>query len=309
MLEQELADEQNQPLLENNQRRRKLQVGILTAFILIVFLLGGLIFLVSSPDPERTVLLISLDGFRYEYLERGFTSNLLHMMKNGVHAKMIPSFPSSTFPNHYTLVTGLHPEKHGIIDNHFFDPEFNETFDYKSESSLQKKWWKGESIWQTVEKANYSSFVYMYPGCNVDHDIKPKKYVPYDDAVKFDQKIDVILKELENNRPKFMAIYTPEVDQIGHRSGPDSADVNTILSIIDDGFRRLLDGIRELSLQDFVDVVVVSDHGMMNVRPDAWIDYQKWMPEISQKMKISDEGVVWGAYPDKHSNNYLFRHR
>ena len=295
----ELADEQNQPLLESLQRKRKLQIGILSVFIAIVFLLGGLIYLVSSPDPETTVLLISLDGCRYDYLERGLTPNLLHMMKNGVYSEMEPSFPSSTFPNHYSIVTGLHPEKHGIIDNHFYDIEFNDTFDYSLPISLDPKWWRAESIWQTVELANMTSYVYMYPGCNVDAKIKPTTCVPFNQNVAWNDKIDAILHQLSTDRPKFMALYTPEIDQSGHANGPDSTGVNTVLSLIDSGIGRLLDGIREASLQDFVDVVIVSDHGMMALRPDAFIDYTKWMPNIKNKVKISDSGIIWGAFPPK----------
>ncbi len=294
--------EETQPLLDVMQRKRKLQAGILFVFIFVVFLLGGLIYLVSSPDPDNTVLLISLDGCRYDYLERGLTPNLLHMMKNGVVSELQPSFPSSTFPNHYTLVTGLHPEKHGIIDNHFYDREFNETFNYKLASSLDPKWWHGENIWQTVERNNKSSFVYMYPGCNVNAKIKPSNYVAYDPSIAWSTKIKAILSELEHNRPKFMALYTPEIDQSGHANGPDSTNVNTMLSLIDNGFGTLLDGIRELGLQDFVDIVVVSDHGMRNIQPDGLIDYTKWMKNIKNKVNITDEGIIWGAFPPKDCN-------
>ena len=301
MDEESIMDDQNQPLLESFQRKRKLQLGILSVFIAVVLLLGGLIYLVSSPDPERTVLFISIDGFRYDYLYRGLTPNLLHLMNNGVYSELQPSFPSSTFANHYTLVTGLHPEKHGIIDNRFYDPEFNQTFDYKKPISLQEKWWLAEPIWQTVEKANKSSYVYMYPGCDVNRTVKPSTYIPFSQDVVFDTKINDILHQLSKNRPKFMALYTPEVDQSGHKNGPDSSETNTVLSLIDNGIGKLIDGIRESSLQDFVDVVVVSDHGMMNLRPDAFIDYTKWPGIIDNKksnIKISDQGIVWGAYVD-----------
>eukprot|EP00835_Amoeboradix_gromovi_P005278 NODE_482_length_7826_cov_0.560114.p2 type:complete len:316 gc:universal NODE_482_length_7826_cov_0.560114:7630-6683(-) len=304
--EGEIENEQNLPLIESIQRKRKLQTGILAAFTAVVFLLGGLIYLVSSPDPETTVLLISLDGFRYEYLERGLTPYLQSMMKNGVHSKLQPSFPSSTFPNHMTLLTGLHPQDHGIVDNKFYDLEFNETFDFQVPSiANDPKWYTGETIWQTVENANKSTYAYMFPGCTVNATTKPSKCIPYNTNVTWSTKIDDILHELNNDRPKFMALYTPEIDQYGHSNGVYSTQVNKMLETIDNGFGKLIDGIRESGLQDFVNIVVVSDHGMMNLLPDAFIDYTKWTANLTERVKITDEGIVWGAFPIKDGHYIL----
>lgn len=285
------------PLLETRQRRKKMQIAILGVFLALVFLLAGLVYLISSPDPDTTILVISIDGFRYDYLHRGITPNLQHMLKNGVHAELEPSFPSATFPNHWTLVTGLRPEQHGIIDNHFYDKQLNLTFE-RGKNTEMPEWWSGEPIWRTVERANKSSHVYMWPGLEVQSDVMPRKYWPYKEGVSIDERIDVVLEDLKHDRPKYVSVYIPDVDKNGHLHGPDSAEVNDQLASVDKALGRLLDGIRELRLQDFVDIVVVSDHGMMSLKDNAQIDYTKWLPDIKNRVKVTDEGIIWGAFPE-----------
>jgi predicted AlkP superfamily pyrophosphatase or phosphodiesterase len=133
-------------------------------FVVCLFISNALL----SPIAKTSLILISLDGARPEYLTRGLTPTLQMLMDTGLHpegAEMLPAFPTITFPNHYTLVTGLYPESHGIVGNAFYDPLLNDSFKYADQSKNEEsKWWGGEPVWITAVKQGYKSAVYHWPG-------------------------------------------------------------------------------------------------------------------------------------------------
>ncbi|RKP04785.1 alkaline-phosphatase-like protein, partial [Thamnocephalis sphaerospora] len=216
----------------------------------------------------NTVVMISVDGMRADYLDRGRSPALTRMAREGVRAEyMEPSFPSITFPNHYTLVTGLRPESHGIISNTFYDPVLNDTFWYtRPEQSWDSKWWGGEPIWVTAVKQKQRSAVHMWPGSSSEiAGYRPTYVEPFNKKVKPNEKADRVLNWLDmplDDRPQFIGVYVSDVDTAGHWYGPESYEVNESMERIDGMMSRLFSGLEQRNLTDVVNVIVVSDHGM-----------------------------------------------
>ena len=185
-----------------------------------VLILGVASLLVSScttparkPVTAGPLILISIDGFRWDYLHKYDAPALRRLAANGVHARRTPSFPSLTFPNHYTLVTGLYPEHHGIVGNTFFDPALQAKFNYKSvESSVESRWWEGgEPIWITAEKQGVRSACYFWPGSEAEiHGLRPTYSLPFDKNLTCTQRVDGLLAWLAlpgDRRPKLATLY------------------------------------------------------------------------------------------------------
>ncbi|GAA6049243.1 hypothetical protein JCM3770_005902 [Rhodotorula araucariae] len=226
---------------------------------------------------QPTVLLVSLDGVRADYLERGLTPHLLNISRKGVRAEYLkPSFPSLTFPNHWSLLTGLYPSSHGIVANDFWDPQLGREFDYaKPQKSWGSEWWGGEPIWATAVKNRLRSAVLMWPGPpQLASGVKPTRFYPFIDQYFYRKKVDRVAKWLDMDfahRPHLMAVYAPEVDQAGHRAGPNSSTVEHTLGAMDEFVRELFAEVDRRNLSDIVDVVVVSDHGMADTSMDRLI--------------------------------------
>ena len=220
-----------------------------------------------------TTILISLDGFRADYLNRGLTPTLNDFIKDGVSPRyMVPSFPSVTFPNHFTLVTGLYPESHGVVGNTFWDPNLGEEFFYTHpESSMQAKWWTAEPIWVTAEHQGVRTAIHMWPGSEAHlGDVEPTFLDKYNGSEVLSAKVARVLGLLDlpglesetPQRPQLIAAYVPNVDAAGHRYGPNSTEINDSIKAEDDMLAQLFDGLRKRNLTEVVNVVVVSDHGM-----------------------------------------------
>ncbi|KAJ2633532.1 hypothetical protein H4R22_000360 [Coemansia sp. RSA 1290] len=218
---------------------------------------------------EPTVVLISIDGFRADYLDRGITPNFQSIGRQGLRADyMLPSFPSSTFPNHYSIVTGLYPGSHGIVSNEFYDTSLNDTFRYKDAAkNRQAQWWQGgEPIWVTAEKHNQTTAIDMWIGSTAEiHGIKPTYMIPFADNVHPTEKIQQLLEWLDlplDRRPSFLATYIPEVDHEAHERGPDAAQVNNAIKMVDEALGDLWAQLAKRNLTHVVNLMIVSDHGM-----------------------------------------------
>ncbi|KAI8056164.1 alkaline-phosphatase-like protein [Syncephalis plumigaleata] len=242
---------------------------------------------------SETVIMISIDGMRSDYIDIHPAPTLLQMAKDGVRADyMTPSFPSTTFANHYTLATGLYPENHGIISNSFYDPTSKDTFDYKDLENIKNpKWWGGEPIWTTVAKGNKRSAVHMLPGSSVTGNTFGPTYLDlYRNGVALPQKADRILEWLDmadDKRPQFIGLYVSDVDTQGHNFGPTSNEVKVAMANVDNMMKRLFDGLRARHLDNIVNVLVVSDHGMKDVGPPSAILLDKI---IDPKLIASNHG-------------------
>jgi len=224
-----------------------------------------------------TTILISLDGFRADFLYRNLTPTLNAFVAEGVSPRyMLPSFPSVTFPNHYTLVTGLHPESHGVVGNSFWDASLGEEFFYTDPArSMQPKWWSGgEPLWVTAERQNVKTAIHMWPGSEAHIQLEPSYLDKFNGSELLSRKVDRILQFLDmpgpedmeieeaQTRPQLIAAYVPNVDSDGHKYGPNSTEIRETISKADDMLHQLFVGIDERNLSHIVNIVVVSDHGM-----------------------------------------------
>jgi predicted AlkP superfamily pyrophosphatase or phosphodiesterase len=216
-----------------------------------------------------TVVLVSIDGFRYAYLARGVTPALQRMAERGATGGMRPSFPSKTFPNHYTLVTGLYPSAHGIVANSMLDLSNGWTFSISNETAVHEPfWWLGTPLWVSAVEQGIGSATYFWPGSETRiHGVLPNITERFDMSVPYADRVDTILGWLRTGSERFVTLYMSAVDTAGHNFGPDAPQVDEALRIVDAAIARLVDGIAAAGLDDCVNVVVVSDHGMAEVDP------------------------------------------
>nr|XP_045626408.1 venom phosphodiesterase-like [Procambarus clarkii] len=281
--------------------------GVVTVYVVVTVSLMAVLFQdqdlsCDAKYPRRPLLLLSLDGFRADYLRRGLTPTLQALAERGVKVPyMNPSYPTLTFPNHYTIVTGLYPESHGIIANSFFDPEFNKSF---SMSSSEPEWWGGDPIWNTVKRKGKKSAAYFWPGS--DHNINgsyPNYWFPYDGSVNYTDRVDKVLDWLTyslDSRPDFICFYLDEPDHHGHGSGPNSEAVNTQLERVDAMVKRLLEGMDREGITSCVNMIILADHGMAAAGPRRVIDLVDYISDI-KKASYSYEGAFSRIDPKNDS--------
>src|ERR1700754_1372531 len=244
---------------------------------LVVLFIMGLAGCASHPlqpsTPRSTthsVMLVSIDGFRADYIDRGLTPNLAAMPREGAHAPyMVPSFPSLTFPNHYTLVTGRVPDRNGIVNNTMRDPALGKFSLYNRDATSDGRWWaEAEPIWVTAQKHGLHTATMFWPGTEASiHGVRPDHWVPFDDDLTARQRVDKLLSWIDEPGPKpaFDTLYFDDIDHAGHDAGPDSPQVDAALRTVDDALGYLIEELRRRGLYDTMNIVVLSDHGMANV--------------------------------------------
>lgn len=232
-----------------------------------------------SPAPlsdRPLVVLISIDGFRPDYLDRGVTPTLGALAAEGVRASMRPSFPSKTFPNHYTLVTGLRPDRNGIVDNTMYDARIGpQKFSMSDHAAMaDPRWWnEALPIWVSAERQGIRTATMFWPGSDVT--IRggwPAHWKLFDMSLPAEARVDQALAWMDApaaERPRFLTVYFDDVDSAGHDHGPDSAEVNAAAAKVDAAIARLQAGLKSLGIA--TNLVVVSDHGMAATSPDRRI--------------------------------------
>jgi predicted AlkP superfamily pyrophosphatase or phosphodiesterase len=222
----------------------------------------------AAGPPRSTLILISLDGWRWDYHTQSRGANLQGLMARGVRAEgLIPSFPSKTFPNHYTLVTGLYPGHHGVVGNVMRDPRTSRVFTMaKRDEVSDPMWWGGEPIWLTVQRAGGRAAAMFWPGSEAPiKGVRPSYWMPYQHEMANDARVDRVLAWLDlppPERPSFVTLYFSDVDGAGHGFGPNSRELLRALETVDASLGRLLRGLEERGLTSTVNLIVTSDHGM-----------------------------------------------
>ena len=216
------------------------------------------------------VILISADGFRSDYSEKYKAENLLKFAESGVSAKaLIPSFPTITFPNHWTLITGLYPAHHGLIDNYFYDYKKKEFYKMSSKENAEDgTWYGGTPLWSLAEKQGMLSASMMWVGSASDAGgARPTYYYHYHEKFSPNEKVDKVINWLklpEDRRPHFITLYFPEVDGSGHRFGPDTKETENAVHLVDEAVGNLVEKVKQLGLKN-VNFIFVADHGMIKV--------------------------------------------
>lgn len=248
---------------------------------------------------KPTVILISLDGFHPDYLKKYNPPNLKYLAKNGVRAEwLIPSFPTKTFPNHYTIATGLYPDNHGVIENNIYDSHFDAVFMLSKREELQNpRWWAGEPIWVTAEKQGQRAAAFFFPGTEtLIKGIRPTFWKEYDHDLPNEQRVDTVLSWFDlpvEKRPTVFTMYFADVDDAGHASSPYSEATEAAVLKVDQNIGRLLAGLRARKIDKKVNLIIVSDHGMQPYLPreaiilDEMFDIESaeqifWVGEFTQ---------------------------
>lgn len=230
--------------------------------------------------PPAPVILVAIDGFRPDYLDRGVSPTLSRLAAEGVRAAaMRPSFPSLTFPNHYTLVTGQRPDRHGVVNNVMEDPAHpGVVFTLGDRAvNLQPHWWNDAApLWVTAEQQGVRTATMFWPGSEVEiRGVRPQDFAPFDQKMPSAARVDQVLAWLDRpvaERARFFTLYFDIVDTAGHIQGPDSPELNAAVTEVDAAMARLLEGLAARGLADQTNIVVVADHGMAPVSPERTVD-------------------------------------
>jgi predicted AlkP superfamily pyrophosphatase or phosphodiesterase len=252
------------------------------AACLAVLLPSGCVTPATAPATPP-VLLVSIDAFRADFLDRGLTPNLAELASEGVHGSMQPSYPSLTFPNHYTLVTGLRPDHHGVVHNTMRDAALGTFRASKEEDAGDGRWWDGGvPLWVSAARAHLPTAAMFWPGTQAEiQGARPTRWHAYDKSVTADARVDQVLAWLGEpaaTRPRFTTLYFETLDEAGHDAGPASQRVSDALASIDDSIGRLRYGLIARGMLDAVNIVIVSDHGMAEVAPGHVVAIEDMVP-------------------------------
>jgi predicted AlkP superfamily pyrophosphatase or phosphodiesterase len=248
------------------------------------------------------VVLISFDGFRADYLQRIDAPNFERVMRKGVRSEgMIPVFPSKTFPNHYSIVTGMYAERHGLVANSFWDPGRNAGYGMGDTLAVRDgSWYRGEPIWSTAEKQGMVAASFFWVGSEAPiAGARPTFYKKFDGRVPNFQRVDSVLAWLAlpaDRRPHMITLYMSDVDNAGHRFGPLAAQVDSAVWAVDSALGRLLDGVERSPIRDQVYFVLVSDHGMSETSP-RWYVALDTLIDL-QGVRIADAGPNTNLHVD-----------
>lgn len=278
------------------RRRRNTYFWPLVCLILSIIYVGARMYRIAmssneSTESDRYVVIVSLDGFRYMYLDEIPTPSLDAIAAEGVSGPLQPAYPSNTFPNHYSMITGLYPQNHGIVNNRFWVDEFNDYYRLgDNERVLNPDFYHGEPIWNTAQKQGIKSASYFWVGSEVgiggEH---PTYWHPYDGSVPFVTRADSVIAWLQKpieERPRLITWYLQEPDHSGHVYGTDSEELRAMVTQVDSVVGYFRQELAKLPIADKVDFMIVSDHGMANYDPDKMFNLWEYLPVDSFKYVV-----------------------
>lgn len=276
-------------------------------------------------QPTRTLVLLSIDGFRHDFRDRGRTPHLDALAARGIVAERLqPVFPTKTFPNHFTIVTGLYPERHGLVANTMYDPEFDATYSLGNRREVgDARWYDAEPIWVTAERRGIPTAPVFWPGSEAPiGGIRPTWWEPFDGSLTDVQRVDRLLElldEPEGARPRFLTLYFNSVDDAAHRYGPlPSPQLRRAVEAVDRAVGRVLDGLAQRQLLASTDLVVISDHGMASssrervILIDRFLDLQAanpvdWDPVLALWPSPEVEEEVFRSLAGAHPRLRVYR--
>ncbi len=252
----------------------------LTIFFLVVFKLIAY----SQATAVQVTIVLSLDGFRWDYPNKVHTPVLDSIASNGVKAvSLVPSFPTKTFPNHYTLATGLVPDHHGLVNNTFFNENTNQTYAIENNvTRYNPHFYGGEPIWVTAQKQNVNTASFFWVGSELPiQGIQPRYWKKYDQSISFAERIDTIISWLqlpEPERPRLVMAYYHEPDGVGHDYGPNDATTLHVVHDLDSLVGVLCSKISKLPISKSINLIVLSDHGMGEIDPLKHVTLRDYIP-------------------------------
>jgi predicted AlkP superfamily pyrophosphatase or phosphodiesterase len=253
--------------------------------LIIIFFL---IFTYSCKNPGQTkeepyVVMLSVDGFRWDYHDKVETPNLDYIAETGVKAKSLkPAFPTKTFPNHYSMATGLYPDHHGIVLNSFYDDDMDKYYEIRNREAVENPdFYDGEPIWVTAENQNVISASYFWVGSEAAvNGVSPTYWKKYDHSFPFEQRIDSVIAWLqlpEKERPHLILWYIHEPDNIGHHFGPDSKEIEDCVVYLDSLIGVFITKIEELPNNENINIIITSDHGMCAISKERTVYLQDYV--------------------------------
>ena len=258
-----------------------------------------------TPQPPK-LLLVSIDGLRADMLDKGITPNLSRIVQDGVRAQyMRPSYPSLTFPNHYTIVTGLRPNHHGIVHNSMHEDELGSFKLSMREAVTDSRWWGGEPIWVGAEKAGLRTAIWSWPGSEAAiQGVRPTQWRIYDGSVPLPDRVDEVLGWVARDdaqAPRLVTLYMENVDHEGHQHGPNSPEYAAAVKDADAAVGRLLDGLQARGIAGSTNVIVVSDHGMALVPEGQTVAVEDMVDRSLAKDVSVGQSVGFAPLPGKEA--------
>ena len=257
----------------------------------------------AGGDKPAPLLLISIDGFRHDYIERFDSPTIDRMIREGLYAdSMQHVFPTKTFATHYSLVTGRHPGTHGVVANNMWDPRREARFSLGNREAVNDGFWYqgGEPIWVTAEQQGLIAATYFWPGSEaMIQRTRPSHYRAYDGRVPHAERVDQVLEWLampEAERPDFLTLYFSRVDSRGHGDGPAAPSVLEAAAEVDAELGRLFSELEARGQLDSINILLVSDHGMSTVSRERTVALDEHI-DLS-KVRVSDWGPaaqIWAG--------------
>ncbi len=264
----------------------------------------------SAQSPSSTVVLIGLDGFHPSYLERPPSQHLRELAEAGVRARwLIPVFPTLTFPNFYSMATGLYPEHHGIVSNTMEDSVLGRFALRDTTAVRDPRWWGGEPIWATAVRQGKRAATFFWPGSDVAiGGVRPTWYKVFDARVPNTVRVTQVLDWLalpSDRAPALITVYFGDADDAGHRFGPDAPETDAAIARVDSAVGAIVSGIRQRGLEERVNLVVVSDHGMARVDSGRLIYLDDVLDPAT--VEIVDQGALLSLSPRPGTADSVFR--
>jgi predicted AlkP superfamily pyrophosphatase or phosphodiesterase len=282
-------------------------MNLLKSRSFLFLIISGLIVfygnLSAQSSRNQTTVILSLDGFRWDYPNKAFTPSLNLLAREGVKAvSLIPSFPSKTFPNHYTIATGLVPDHNGLVNNAFYDPAIQKPFSIGNKTErFNPVFYGGEPIWITAQKQGLPTASFFWVGTDVAIQGKhPDIWKQYDENIPFIQRIDTIIKWLSlpvDQRPRLVMAYYHEPDGVGHDFGPDDARTLEMIHELDSLVGIFYYRLKQLPDGKSINFIVVADHGMGTISSERNIVLRDYIPE-SWPVKIEGGTPNFNLYAE-----------